>query len=118
MKYKNLEIILVDDGSPDDHPIDPEITDALMRAADILASAGAEVIWDVPMPKTKYSVPAYFVISRIEAYSNLQQEEKAVVDSFHGDGAEGSGKKAYTEVLQHSAYYLADPTHTIPALAG
>ncbi len=70
--FLNLTV-LNDDGSPDDHPIDPEITDALMRAADILASAGAEVIWDVPMPNTKYSVPAYFVISRIEAYSNLQR---------------------------------------------
>ncbi len=53
-----------------------------------------------------------------KTYSNLQQEEKAVVDSFHGDGTDGSGQAAYTEILRQSAYYLTDPTQTIPALAG
>jgi hypothetical protein len=53
-----------------------------------------------------------------KTYSNLQQEEKAVVDSFHGDGTDGSGQAAYTEILSQSAYYLADPTQAVPALAG
>ena len=65
--------VLASDGSIEDHPIEPEITAAVMRTAEILRSAGAEIITDVPMPDTKYSVPAYFVISRIEAYSNLQR---------------------------------------------
>jgi aspartyl-tRNA(Asn)/glutamyl-tRNA(Gln) amidotransferase subunit A len=34
---------------------------------------GAEVIEDVPMPNTRYGIPAYFVISRVEAASNLHR---------------------------------------------
>ena len=65
--------VLASDGSIEDQPIDPEITAAVMRTAETMESAGAEIITDVPMSNTKYSVPAYFVISRIEAYSNLQR---------------------------------------------
>lgn len=54
-------------------PVHPEITAAVEKTAALLESAGAEIITDVPMPNTKYSVPAYFVISRIEACSNLQR---------------------------------------------
>lgn len=65
--------VLTPDGSIEDHSIDSEIADAVMRTAKLLESEGAEIITDVPMPNTKYSVPAYFVISRIEAYSNMQR---------------------------------------------
>lgn len=54
-------------------PIDPEITAAVERTAGILEQAGAEIVTGVRMPNTKYSVAAYYVISRIEAYSNLQR---------------------------------------------
>lgn len=64
---------LTPDGCIEEHPVDPEITAAVMRTAKNLESAGAEIITDVPMPNTQYSVPAYFVISRIEAFSNLQR---------------------------------------------
>lgn len=43
------------------------------------------------------------------AYKNMSKEEKAVVDSFHGDGSEGSGAQMYTQVMSQSAFYLADP---------
>lgn len=65
--------LLNDKGDFDIYPIDTEIRKALERAASILESQGAEIIENVPMPNTKYSVPAYYVISRIEAYSNLQR---------------------------------------------
>ena len=65
--------VLTSDGGIADYSIAPDITSAVMRTAKILESAGAKIITDVPMPNTKYSVPAYFVISRIEAYSNLQR---------------------------------------------
>jgi len=42
-------------------------------------------------------------------YNNLDAEEKAVMDSFGGDGTEGSGEKAYNEVLKDPAYYLSSP---------
>lgn len=49
-------------------------------------------------------------------YSNMQAEEKVVVDSFHGDGKEGSGEKAYTMVMARPDYYLAEPTRELPLL--
>ena len=38
---------------------------------DIYRALGAEIIEDVPMPNTRYGIPVYFVISRVEAASNL-----------------------------------------------
>lgn len=50
------------------------------------------------------------------AYTDLSQEEKAVADSFHGDGTEGSGEKAYREVHARQQYYLAEPANDTLAL--
>lgn len=50
------------------------------------------------------------------AYSNLDAEEKAVVDSFHGDGSEGSGQTAYAEILKDRSYYLSAPSQNMPLL--
>ena len=91
--------------------IDPEITAAVERAAAILEKAGAEVVPDVPMPNTKYSVPAYFVISRIEAYSNLQrydglkygspslQQPQNMYDLFAKSREEGFGHEVKLRIL-------------------
>ena len=49
-------------------------------------------------------------------YKDMKPEEKAVVDSFHGDGKTGSGEKAYTMVMANAAFYLAEPTQQLPAL--
>ena len=54
-------------------PISPEIESAVRRAASLLKEMGAEIIDDVPMPNTRYGIPAYFVISRVEAASNLHR---------------------------------------------
>lgn len=45
------------------------------------------------------------------AYANLDAEEKAVVDSFHGDGTEGSGEQAYAAVMARPDYFLAPPNN-------
>ncbi|MHC1740232.1 MAG: Asp-tRNA(Asn)/Glu-tRNA(Gln) amidotransferase subunit GatA [Anaerolineaceae bacterium] len=50
-----------------------EIEEAVRHAADILSALGAEIVEDVPMPNTRYGIPAYFVISRVEAASNLHR---------------------------------------------
>ncbi len=50
-----------------------EFEAAVRRAADLLAQMGAEIIENVPMPNTRYGIPAYFVISRVEAASNLHR---------------------------------------------
>ncbi len=56
-----------------ENPIAAEIRAATLQAAELLARAGAEIVEDVPMPHTQYGIPAYFVISRVEAASNLHR---------------------------------------------
>ncbi len=45
----------------------------MLRAAGRLAEMGADIVEDVPMPHTRYGIPVYFVISRVEAASNLHR---------------------------------------------
>ena len=56
-----------------EQPIQPEVKEAVIKAAQHLANLGAEIVEDIPMPHTRYGVPAYFVISRVEAASNLHR---------------------------------------------
>lgn len=58
-------------GELHENPIDEEIRDGVMSAAGFLAQQGADIVMDVPLPHTKYGIPTYFVISRVEASSNL-----------------------------------------------
>lgn len=60
-------------GSYDQQQLPAEIEARVRYAAQLLASLGAEIIEDVPMPNTRYGIPAYFVISRVEAASNLHR---------------------------------------------
>ena len=50
-----------------------EIQQSVLDAAEKLAARGAEIVENLPMPHTKYGIPAYFVISRVEAASNLHR---------------------------------------------
>lgn len=61
------------DGAYQEQSLPAEIEAAVRRAADVLRSLGAEIIEDVPMPNSRYGIPAYFVISRVEAASNLHR---------------------------------------------
>ncbi len=56
-----------------EEPLPEAIRAAVLRAAEVLAGQGAEIVEDVPMPHTRYGIPAYFVISRVEAASNLHR---------------------------------------------
>ena len=47
--------------------IDPQVKAAVLDAAQRLAGAGAEIVENVPMPNTRYGIPAYFVVARVEA---------------------------------------------------
>jgi aspartyl-tRNA(Asn)/glutamyl-tRNA(Gln) amidotransferase subunit A len=60
-------------GEYEQQPLPKEIEAAVRHAADVLAKLGAEIVEDVPMPNTRYGIPAYFVISRVEAASNLHR---------------------------------------------
>lgn len=61
------------DGGFEQQPLPAEIETAVLKAADLLRTLGAEIVEDVPMPNTRYGIPAYFVISRVEAASNLHR---------------------------------------------
>lgn len=56
-----------------EHDLPKRIKDEVLRAAQLLANAGAEIVEGVNMPHTRYGIPAYFVISRVEAASNLHR---------------------------------------------
>ncbi|MDK2980914.1 MAG: aspartyl-tRNA(Asn)/glutamyl-tRNA(Gln) amidotransferase subunit [Chloroflexota bacterium] len=63
----------VDSGEYVQQPVPEEMRAAVLRAADIYRALGAEIVEDVPMPNTRYGIPVYFVISRVEAASNLHR---------------------------------------------
>ncbi|MCI8620237.1 MAG: DUF4942 domain-containing protein [Oscillospiraceae bacterium] len=50
------------------------------------------------------------------AYQNMSQEEKTVIDGFHGDGTSGAGEKSYSAILERTGYFLSAPTQEMPAL--
>jgi aspartyl-tRNA(Asn)/glutamyl-tRNA(Gln) amidotransferase subunit A len=56
-----------------DQNLPDEIAAPVWHAADLLRQAGAEIVENVPMPNTPLAVPAYFVVSRVEAASNLHR---------------------------------------------
>jgi aspartyl-tRNA(Asn)/glutamyl-tRNA(Gln) amidotransferase subunit A len=60
-------------GALHEQPISPEIRSATLAVAEKLAGMGAEIIEDIPMPHTKFGIPVYFVVSRVEAASNLHR---------------------------------------------
>ena len=53
--------------------LQPEIAQAVRQVADTLADLGAEIVEDVRLPSVPFAIPAYFVISRVEAASNLHR---------------------------------------------
>jgi aspartyl-tRNA(Asn)/glutamyl-tRNA(Gln) amidotransferase subunit A len=71
--YGQLTFFNHDTGQLDARPLPKEIADAVRHAADLLADHGAEIVENVSMPHTRYGIPTYFVISRVEASSNLHR---------------------------------------------
>ena len=71
--YLRITYMDAETGEIDQQPVGKAISDAVYHAADLLAQMGAEIVEDVPMPNTRYGIPAYFVISRVEAASNLHR---------------------------------------------
>ena len=71
--YFQLTYPDADSGRYEQRPIPAEIKDAVLQAAEQLARMGAEIVENVPMPSTRYGIPAYFVISRVEKASNLHR---------------------------------------------
>lgn len=71
--YFRITFFNAETGSLEEQALPKEIKDAVTDAAQRLATLGAEIVENIPMPHTKYGIPAYFVISRVEAASNLHR---------------------------------------------
>ena len=54
-------------------PVSDEILASVYQAAKVLKESGAEIVEDVPLSNARYGIPAFFVISRVEAASNLHR---------------------------------------------
>jgi aspartyl-tRNA(Asn)/glutamyl-tRNA(Gln) amidotransferase subunit A len=62
-----------DRGQIHEQAVSLEVERAVLHAAEVLKGAGAEIVEAVPMQSTRFGIPAYFVISRVEAASNLHR---------------------------------------------
>lgn len=71
--YFSIRIPDLTTGLIQDEPIQSEMRNAVLYAAEVLAKLGAEIVENIPMPNTVHGIPAYFVISRVEAASNLHR---------------------------------------------
>ena len=124
--YEALYYPDMESGELYSQPIQKEVHDAVLQAAELLAKAGAEIIENVPMPNTLYGIPTYFVISRVEAASNLHRFDGVkygyrtpedvgdLIELYRRSRAEGFGLEPklrilmgmYVSAAEHaSAYY-------------
>ena len=71
--YHRVTFLNADTGELHEQDLPAAIQSETLRAAELLASMGAEIIEDVPLPHTRYGIPTFFVISRVEAASNLHR---------------------------------------------
>jgi aspartyl-tRNA(Asn)/glutamyl-tRNA(Gln) amidotransferase subunit A len=83
LKYPDLET-----GEIREQSISPEVSNSVKHAMDILSNAGAEIVEDVPMPNTRFGIPVYFVVSRVEAASNLHRYDGVKYGYRHGGEVE------------------------------
>lgn len=81
-------------GNLGEQVLQPEIEQAVSKAAATLAGQGAEIIEDVRLPSVQYGIPAYFVISRVEAASNLHRYD-GVKYGFRFEGEVGDLTELY-----------------------
>ena len=84
------------DGGYTEQALPEEIEASVYDAADVLRSLGAEIIEDVPMPNSRYGIPAYFVISRVEAASNLHRFD-GVKYGYRASGEMADLRKLYKQ---------------------
>ncbi len=72
-EYFRITFFNPETGQLDERELPTEIKAVVMRAAGRLAEMGADIVEDIPMPHTRYGIPTYFAISRVEAASNLHR---------------------------------------------
>ena len=105
--------------------LSPEVDKALLLAKEALHNLGASV-WEVSLPKTKLSIPVYYVLAPAEASSNLSRydgvryghrakEYSDLVQMYQRSRSEGFGDEVKRRILvgsyvlshgYYDAYYL------------
>jgi aspartyl-tRNA(Asn)/glutamyl-tRNA(Gln) amidotransferase subunit A len=110
-EYFQITIPDLDTGEYDQRTVPDAIRTAVMQAAEVYRALGAEIIEDVPMPNTRYGIPAYFAISRVEAASNLHRfdgvkygyrtdaETSGLKDLYRKSRGEGFGPQPKLRIL-------------------
>jgi aspartyl-tRNA(Asn)/glutamyl-tRNA(Gln) amidotransferase subunit A len=89
--------------------LDPRLKAEVLRSADLLAAAGAEII-EVTLPSTKYGLPAYYVLGPAEASSNLArfdgirfgnraEDAQDILDLYMRSRSEGFGSEAIRRIM-------------------
>jgi aspartyl-tRNA(Asn)/glutamyl-tRNA(Gln) amidotransferase subunit A len=71
--YFRITYFDAESGRLHEEKIEQEIESAVLSVAGYLAEMGADIVEGVEMPHTKYGIPVYFVISRVESASNLHR---------------------------------------------
>jgi aspartyl-tRNA(Asn)/glutamyl-tRNA(Gln) amidotransferase subunit A len=72
-EYFEITYFNAESGQFETQPVPALMKNAVLDAAQRLAGLGAEIVENVAMPHTRYGIPTYFVISRVEAASNLHR---------------------------------------------
>jgi aspartyl-tRNA(Asn)/glutamyl-tRNA(Gln) amidotransferase subunit A len=81
-------------GEIQEQPITPEVEASVHAAAEAFAAEGAEIVENVSLPNSQFGVPVYFVISRVEAASNLHRYD-GVKYGYRSDGDVGDLREQY-----------------------
>jgi aspartyl-tRNA(Asn)/glutamyl-tRNA(Gln) amidotransferase subunit A len=123
--YRQIAYPDFETGEVSYEPLQDEVSQATLDAAEALAKAGAEIVEGIPMPNSRFGIPAYFVISRVEAASNLHRFDgvkygyhtskpvRNLNELYRLTRAEGFGNQPklrilmgmYVSASQHSANY-------------
>jgi len=101
-------------GIPREYRLDgmsPQIESLWKDGADMLRSAGAEMV-DISLPHTKYALPAYYVIAPAEASSNLARYDgvrfgrraklnagESITEMYERSRSEGFGNEVQRRVM-------------------
>lgn len=124
-----FKITIFDDKSASvvEHGLPDQIKNEVYRTAELLATNGAEIVEGVTMPHTRYGIPSYFVISRVEAASNLHRFDgvkyghrsnthyQGLAEMYRQSRGEGFGQQPklrilmgmYVSAAQYSEQYYA-----------
>jgi aspartyl-tRNA(Asn)/glutamyl-tRNA(Gln) amidotransferase subunit A len=109
--YDKITYFNHETGELESQALPKEIADAVTRAADKLSDMGARIVENVPLPHTRYGIPTYFVISRVEAASNLHRfdgvkygyrsaaQVKDLREMYRKTRAEGFGSQPKLRIL-------------------